>query len=863
MQVNPNDWMAKYRTGGQPQPVPQPAPQPIPSMPIRQVQQQAAEQGIVLNQNQDARAAQALANDAERLRIAREKADADKAARNANAGVDTTASQDQAAGHAIMLNNAVKQIDQATLKDKNAAAPGWLETAVGVVTDNQDAKGLVQSGQRQVVAGQYKTALQSAIWLMTGAASPEAQTKEIMDSITPRVTDKPEALRAKRQTLQAYIEQARARAGPAKLKEYEAIDQIYGPQVQSALDRIYGPEGGQGSRFKANTPITDAQGNIIHTIGDIASPEALQESTGKRSTNFVDEAQAEHAAWIKQNAAWATPEDYHAYRQSLATRYPIAVGREGIQPMTPEKRAEYEEYLKFHREHPNADVGKVRYEEQLEGLEKVRAAADHFLSPGIALGASAGNALSGGIIPELLPEEKQNNFQAYKDKNPKMSLAGDLAGSVGAVSALEKLLIKGGVKAFGKEMPVKAATAANAAYGGTRGATGAPEGEGLEQALGYGGLAAIGGLVGTAVVGGTRPFTAANKLDDMDTLGTYPEITVMQAVGKGKGEEALQNLPIIRGAREASAAGWNNANINRALKPLGVKLPKDVEAGTQANAEMNRLLNEGYNQISPKIVGALDDIFKTNVTAIQQSIMASPLKRSLWGEIDAIRRNLPNGRYDGNSFKDADRSLRTLADDWAKVEAGSGTTQPSVYHEMAKVAEKVRQQLRAQVARNTPEVAGRLKALDKAWAHSLRIEDATRRALAHGGDGVYSPANYMTSIRVLDKSKNKGQSARGKALDQKYAQAAQNLLGTKSVPETVNLRDALLAAYVAIQNPVKTGLLAPASAALYTPGIKELVKAILTKKRPKAIENAPTAAFTGQGLRIFQEDKNTHKHKRD
>jgi len=189
MQVNPNDWMAKYRTGGPsapaPQPAPQPQSQPIPSMPIRQVQQQAAEQGIVLNQNQDARAAQALANDEERLRIAREKAEADKLARDANMGVDTTASQDQAAGHAIMLNNAVKQIDQATAMEKDAASPGWLETIVGVATDNQDAKGLVQSGQRQVVAGQYKTALQSAIWLMTGAASPEAQTKEIMDSITP------------------------------------------------------------------------------------------------------------------------------------------------------------------------------------------------------------------------------------------------------------------------------------------------------------------------------------------------------------------------------------------------------------------------------------------------------------------------------------------------------------------------------------------------------------------------------------------------------------------------------------------------------------------------------------------------------
>jgi len=101
--------------------------------------------------------------------------------------------------------------------------------------DNPTLVGYLQPEQRQRAANAYRSAVESAIWLSTGAAAPADQVQRIYSTLAPTASDKPELLADKRRGLLAYIAQAKVRAGPANLKAQEALDSL---AKQSGL--IYG-----------------------------------------------------------------------------------------------------------------------------------------------------------------------------------------------------------------------------------------------------------------------------------------------------------------------------------------------------------------------------------------------------------------------------------------------------------------------------------------------------------------------------------------------------------------------------------------------------------------------------------------------
>ena len=251
---------------------------------------------------------------------------------------------------------------------------------------------------------------------------------------------------------------------------------------------------------------------------------------------------------------------------------------------------------------------------------------------------------------------------------------------------------------------------------------------------------------------------------------------------------------------------------------------------------MDEVLNTAYNKLRPRIQGVLDDKFGVAVRGMADPILKSgnPTKVDLFKEIQGALRVLKGGKYDGLSFKDADQKLRQLASDWSQVEAGPGITSPSTYHEMARVALKFKDQLRAQVSRNDPVVGAALKKLDKAWAHKLRIENASNRATA---TGVYSPQQLLTSLKMMDTSKGKGAFSRGKAFDQNYTQAAEDIIGSAPSKEHSNFLQTASMLYAMGRHPLAIGLPVSATAgANYTPGLKKIIEFLATSERPKGVE---------------------------
>jgi hypothetical protein len=543
----------------------------------------------------------------------------------------------------------------------------------------------------------------------------------------------------------------------------------------------------------------------------------------------------EHAAWVRSNPN-AGVKDYLQFRQALAAKYKDPDGKLYSAENLAGQEGAIKDYLDYYRENPNAEIPGLMTEEPLTAAEQLSAKIGKtFGEENTAFGLSLANAGSFGGLDALTSGQQKQAWEKLKAANPKADLAGDMLGSIAPSANLTKAVGAVAKQALGREAPVAASLFADTAYNAARGGASAEDGEGLSGAA-IGALSgAAGNLGGRTVFRGAQSFMKPEKAARINQLikeGVDP--TTMQRLGFGKAEEVAGSAPIIRGARENANKSWNIAQANKTLAIIGEKLPKDIEAGFDTNAEVNKILNARYNSIRPKIQGSFDGKWRTAAAALAASGQATPLKRQLFGEIAGTMRTFSNNVYDGNTFRDADQKLRKLSEEWLQVEAGPGVTSPSTYHEMGRLANQFRQQLRAQVSRNTPEVATELKKLDTAWARAVRTENASIRAQALKGDGVYSPSELMTTSKVLDTSVNKGASARGKAFMQQEANDAAKVMGSKPVPENASLFQGGAATGMLYAFP---GTTAAALAGGYTPGLKRVTQALLASKRPEALEN--------------------------
>lgn len=756
-----------------------------------------------------------------------------KTDREANSGVDTGESQDQAAGHVVTIVTDANLIKKAVESEASAEKPGWIETAVGWVTDT--GKAASQSGARQVVDTSYKNILDSALYLATGAAYNERQEQIKNNAFVPLVTDKPELLAAKRARLEALIAQARVRAGPANKKVQEALDVL---ERSGVIDAV----------FKNPTEVPE-QGLDTELSSD------------KQALTIPKGYQAKHDAFFHTNPR-PTIEQYNAMRQRLDEEFKEEMNgartnfdqtprfleqlREGgnIGPITPESRDLSE------REQQNAKIA---------------------MHPGAILTANLANSLTGGGVDLLASKEDDVAFDIANKEHSEMALLGEVAGSIVPLSASQRAIMKifpslskTARKRFGADI------LGNAAYGGLRGFTGAEEGEGLFDTVtgALGGTA--GAVVGNLVTKGTTPLlseateSALNKLSGvkkgvLEKLGIVNrnpptevldgvEATTFQRLGLGRMEEALQGLPFVGKAREKALDSNIIFNGNRALRNVGEKLPDNIEPGVAINKHINEVLNAKYNNIRPQIVGAADGPYDNAVIALHRMNTNTPEKKALWDEIQAALDKFkdPNtGHYNGQGYKEASERLRHLTKTWFGKMEKQGDVAAG---DMARAAEKVRGQIQALVQRQTPAVAKELKGIEKAWAHSVRLEDATNRALANGGK--YSPGHYTAATKKFDTSVRKGASARGTAFDEDYALAASRVLGSKGVPDispgtTATVLGLIGATGVLQANDVQGSqglgtaakILGLIAAGAYGPGARQVVQKALRGQRSKAVDN--------------------------
>lgn len=297
------------------------------------------------------------------------------------------------------------------------------------------------------------------------------------------------------------------------------------------------------------------------------------------------------------------------------------------------------------------------------------------------------------------------------------------------------------------------------------------------------GLGAAGGAVAPARAAARRgkPVTADVELLRREGV----ELTPGQMGGRTRktAEDAGTSLPFVGDAiaarRTEGIETFNKAVVNRALKPLGAKLPDDMKAGTEAVKYAGDLLSKGYDEALPGRTLRADPGFADDLRGALGNV--STLTPDHARRVDHIlservtSRIPKNGQIDGELYKliqsDLDYEVRRFTGSTDADQRAIGETIEAVQGAFEKMAR-----------RQDPAFSAKIDALDRGWAELTRIETAA--AKVNDLSGVFTPSQYSQSIRAGDAGRvRKRGVARGEALSQDLAGAGVRVLPSK-VPDS-------------------------------------------------------------------------------
>lgn len=437
---------------------------------------------------------------------------------------------------------------------------------------------------------------------------------------------------------------------------------------------------------------------------------------------------------------------------------------------------------------------------------------------------------SGGVDQTV--REREADYQQRKPEGfDWMRFAG------GAASPTNIALGAAALPAKAASLGVKMAAGAGA---GAAGSMLAPVADGDDFASSKVQQAAIGGAFGgltpAAIAGLSRVVSPKASTDAgvalLKSEGVKP--TVGQTLGgwAGRAEEKMQSMPIVGDAIAASRGRavnqLNAAAINRATAPIGVKIDKIGQEGIK---EAGDALSSAYDDVLTGLKAIkFDQQWQQDFGQLKALAkgLPGPARGAFTSKVKTLieDRISPAGGMTAQTMKQLDSELGTLARRYSSSSVASE-------QELGDAFLQAQALLREQVARNSPQAAGRLKSINEGWANLVRVEAAGKAA--HNNDGVFSPAQLNMGIRQADKSTRKRAVSRGDALMQDLGGAGARL-GNK-VPNSGTVDRLMLGGAgigAGLYDPmIPIGL--GAGAAAYTPAVQALLRGLVSS-RPAAAQ---------------------------
>jgi hypothetical protein len=311
-------------------------------------------------------------------------------------------------------------------------------------------------------------------------------------------------------------------------------------------------------------------------------------------------------------------------------------------------------------------------------------------------------------------------------------------------------------------------------------------------------------------------------------------------------EDTATSVPflgdMVKNAQRRSFQDLNEAAINRALTPIGEKLPSGT-TGREAIEYAGTKLSDAYENVLGKM-GAIrpDAKFAQDIKTL--SSLTQNLPQSTADQFERVVKNEVLGRIDANGVM-TPQAMKAAESNLGSMARGYLRSQDYDTRQLGNAIAEAQATLRSMVQRVAPaKYAQELQSVNQGWANFMRPQRAAGMLGAEGG--VFTPEQLQNAVKALDPSKNKAAFARGDALMQDLSEAAKTVMGNKVPDSGTPLRSALMtgAALAAGHSVPAVGQAAAPLAAVaglsalpYTATGQKLAAALLTK-RPAGAELA-------------------------
>lgn len=355
-------------------------------------------------------------------------------------------------------------------------------------------------------------------------------------------------------------------------------------------------------------------------------------------------------------------------------------------------------------------------------------------------------------------------------------------------------------------------------------------------------------LVGAGVSRVISPKASVNpNIAALRREGITPTAGQIMGGAASRTEEKLTSLPLvgdaIRNAQTRSVEQLNRAVANRALAPVGQKLPEGL-TGREAVEFVGDQLGKQYDDLLPNLTVKADRQFFQEVNNLGSMIRNGSIDPKYGKAFDRYMRSNVLNKFKGQNSLTG-QTVKDIESDLGSTIARYAKSQDPDAQLYADALREVQSNLRGLVARSNPQGGDRLRAINTGYANFKRMQ---RAAGSVGNDeGVFSAAQLQSAVKALDRSKDKAAFARGSALMQDLSDPARAVLGSK-VPNS-GTADRGLLAVAGLLDP-RQAAMALAAPVLYSqPGQRAL--ATLLASRPQAaqpVANALRQASPGLGL---------------
>ena len=377
----------------------------------------------------------------------------------------------------------------------------------------------------------------------------------------------------------------------------------------------------------------------------------------------------------------------------------------------------------------------------------------------------------GGEEYKKLRDELRQKQKDFAEENPELSLGTKIAGGIVMPGGL---IAKGATKAatIGKNI------IQGSGYGGLYGAGVAEETSDIprdvfENSLIGGGTSGILGGVGRAISPKLQP--GAKELQEKGI-----KLTPGQAFGGTTEtlEQSATGIPLIgnliKGSRGESFKEFNKAAVNKALEPLGVKIPKEA-TGRNIITEGRKIITKSYDEIAEKM---------TFTPKPGISVSFNKVVGKYGNDLDdkqiKLLRTVVDDVIDKTSKPMNGKQIQRLQQDIKKKMGryAKSTGSEQAYFEALQDTFRV---LETNLQKQNPKLAKQMRDTNKAFGGFATVE--TAMAKARGLDATFTPEALAGAVKTGDKSMRKRLYSSGDLPLSQFSDEGISVLGSK-VPDS-------------------------------------------------------------------------------